>query len=183
MSQITDQHLTMSYQSYSLWSHSNTSKSIQVLIFMTAIVTVCSAALEPLFINVFKMHGPQEFFGLSWWGLANYYLWQPLTCLFVQTDTSGINLSFLLGLTFNMYILWLFGTNLIEAYGRGPFFRLYFLSGILGSLAALLVTSYSYKVIAGTTPCILAIFVAWAILHRDTQILLFFSYQSKQNGY
>lgn len=166
----------MSYQSYTPWSYSHTSKSITVLIFITALATVCSAALEPLFINIFKIHGPQEFFGLSWWGLSNYYLWQPLTCLFIQSDTYGINFTFLIALTFNMYMLWLFGSNLVEVYGTVPFLRLYFISGILASLAALIVTPTirQYTVIAGVAPSLLATFVAWAILHRDTQLLLFF---------
>lgn len=166
----------MTYQSYTPWSYGQTPKIIKVLIAITALATVCSAALEPLFINIFKISGPQEFFGLSWWGMANYYLWQPLTCLFIQSDVYGINLSFLIALTFSMYMLWLFGSNLVEAYGTGPFLRLYFTSGILASLAALMAISVTrhYMIIAGATPSLLAIFVAWAILHRETELLLFF---------
>ncbi len=166
----------MPYQTYTSSGYSETPKSIVALILITALATVASAALEPLFVNVFKIYGPQEILGLSWWGLSKSYLWQPLTCLFVQSETNGINFTFLLVLTFNMYMLWLFGSNLIEAYGTGPFLKLYFISGILASLAALFMqpSHLYYTIIAGTTPSLLAIFVAWAILHRDTQLLLFF---------
>lgn len=166
----------MSYQTYTPWSYSHTPKSIATLIIITVIATLCCAVLEPLFINVFKMNGPQEFFGLSWWGLSNKYLWQPLTCLFIQSEANGISIGFLIALTFNMYMLWLFGSNLVEAYGTGPFLRLYFISGILASLAAVLTTPAirQYSIIAGTTASLLAIFVAWAFLHRETQLLLFF---------
>lgn len=162
--------------SYTPWSYGHTPKTITALIFIISLATVCSAALEPLFVNIFKIYGPQEFFGLSWWGLSHYYLWQPLTCLFLQSETNGINITFLIALTFNMYLLWLFGSNLIEAYGTGPFLRLFFISGILASLAALMITPANryFHVIAGIAPSLLAIFVAWAILHRDTQLLLFF---------
>lgn len=166
----------MTYQTYTPWSQGETPKSITLLIAVTALATLCCTALEPLFINVFKMNGPLEFFGLSWWGLSNFYLWQPITNLFIQNNAGGINLSFLIALTFNMYLLWLFGSNLIETYGTGPFLRLYFLSGILASLVALITVPYirQYMVIAGMGASLLAIFVAWAILHRDTQLLLFF---------
>lgn len=166
----------MSYQYYAPWSHSDTPKSITVLIFITVLASICCALLEPLFINIFKMQGPLEFFGLSWWGLSHYYIWQPLTSLFLQNDSSGINITFLISLAFNMYMLWLFGSNLVEAHGTASFLCLYLLSGILASLAALLATSklLPFNIIAGATPSLLATFVAWAILHRDTQILLFF---------
>lgn len=115
----------MSYQSYTPWSYGHTPKSITILIFTISLATICSATLEPLFTDVFKINGPQEFFGLSWWGLSKYYLWQPATCLFLQSNTNGINITFLISLTFNMYMLWLFGSNLIEAYRKGPFLRLF----------------------------------------------------------
>lgn len=46
----------------------------------------------------------------------------------------------------------------------------------MASLGALLTMSltHHYYIIAGVAPALLAIFVAWAILHRDTQLLLFF---------
>lgn len=165
----------MSYQSYTPWTYGKTPKSITVLIILTALICSTSAMLEQLFINVFNLPGPQEILGLSWWGMSHYYFWQPLTCLFVE-NTYGISFSFLIGLSFSMYMLWLFGSNLVEAYGTGPFLRLYFISGILASLAALMVmpANRPFLLIAGTTPALLAIFVAWAILHRETQLLLFF---------
>lgn len=161
---------------YSPWNYSKTPSLVTALIFITVITTLVSAAFEPLFISVLQMNGPQEFLGLSWWGMANFYLWQPITCLFIQSDVFGISFFFLLSLTFNMYLLWLFGSNLVDTHGKGPFLRLYFLSGVLASLAALLTMSINgqYIIIAGIGPCLLALFTAWAILHRDSQLLLFF---------
>lgn len=175
----------MTYQTYSPWSYSQTPKSILALIIITLAASICSAALEPLFINIFKISGPQEFFGLSWWGLSNYYLWQPISCLFLQSEPNGINFSFLIALTFNMYMLWLFGSNLIETYGSGSFLRLYFSSGLLASLAALMMVPSvrQFYIIAGPGPSLLASFVAWAMFHRDTQLLLFFCFRSKRNGF
>lgn len=166
----------MANQSYSAWGYNQTPKIVFVLILTTVIASICCAALEPLFLNIFKMNGPQEFFGLSRWGLSNLYLWQPITCLFLQSEVSGINFSFLITLTFNMYMLWLFGSNLVEAYGSKSFLSLYIFSGMIASLAALMMTSpiRPFFIIAGAGPALLASFVAWAILHRDTQLLLFF---------
>lgn len=166
----------MNYQSYSPWNYNKTSPSLAVLLSITVFITLCSAALEPLFTTVFRINGPQEFLGLSWWGISNRYLWQPMTSLFLQSDVYGIGLSFLISLTFSMYLLWLFGSNLIETYGKGPFFRLYFLSGICANLAALFTMTLTgkYTIIAGIGPCLLALFTAWAIQHKDSQLLLFF---------
>lgn len=168
----------MSYQTHSSSPYNDTPKIITALILITAITTVTSAALEPLFTNVFAIPGPQEFFGLSLWGMYRNYLWQPITCLFLQNEPNGIHLFFLINLTFSLYMLWMFGSQLVESYGTGPFLRLYFLSGVIASLSALWVAHgihpYTPLIIAGIAPSLLAIFVAWAILHRDTQILLFF---------
>jgi membrane associated rhomboid family serine protease len=166
----------MANQTYSPWGYNQTPKIILAILIITVIASVCSAALEPLFINIFKINGPQEFFGLSRWGLSNFYLWQPITCLFLQSEVTGIHFSFLIALTFNMYMLWLFGSNLVEAYGSKSFLGLYFGSGVIASLAALMMTppAQPFFIIAGAGPALLASFVAWAILHRDTQLLLFF---------
>lgn len=168
--------IVMTYQSYTPWAYGKTPKGVTILIVITILTMVIAALLEPLFISILKINGPQEFLGLSWWGLSNYYLWQPVTALFIENNPFGIHFSFLLSLTFNMYFLWLFGSNLAEVYGTGPFLRLYFLSGILASLAALMVMPHAhyYSIIAGIYPSLLGLFVAWAILHRDTQLLLFF---------
>jgi membrane associated rhomboid family serine protease len=168
----------MFYHSSLFSNYDKVPKSLKILICMTAIVTVCSAALEPLFIAIFKIYGPQEILGLSPWGIANSYYWQLITSLFIQKHANGINLFLLINLTFNMYMLWLFGSQLAESYGDKSFLVLYFMSGMLANLAALatvsLLSPYKIFIIAGLTPSLLAIFVAWAMLHRETTLLLFF---------
>lgn len=166
----------MAYQTYNPFSPSDTPKSITFLIFITAIATVFCAAVEPLFVNVFKMTGPQEFFGLSRWGISNSYYWQYITSLFIQVNVSGIGIFFLLSLTFNMYMLWLFGTNLVEAYGSSAFLRFYLLSGFVAGVVAILTMRgvNEFRLIGGPAPALLATFVAWAFLHKDTQLYLFF---------
>ncbi|MBS4166345.1 Uncharacterized protein NEOC65_001431 [Neochlamydia sp. AcF65] len=168
----------MSYHSSFLSNYDKVPKSLKILICLTAIVTICSAALEPLFTTLFKIYGPQELLGLSPWGMTNSYYWQLITSLFIQKHAHGINLFLLINLTFNMYILWLFGSQLAESYGDKSFLALYFISGILANLAALatvyLLLPYKLFIIAGLAPSLLAIFVAWAMLHRETTLLLFF---------
>ena len=155
------------------WSFNKDNNCINTLIFITVIATICVAVIQPLFTNVFQINGPLEFFGLSRWGLNNYYIWQPVTSLFIQNSFDGIGLFFLLNLTFSMYMLYLFGSDIVSEYGSTSFLKLYFASGIIAGLLSLNFSWYN-SIIAGSSPSILAIFTAWCILHKDSQLFMFF---------
>ena len=159
------------------WGPENTPQAIQRLILATATICILSALIEPIFNEIFGLQGLQYWLSLSWAGIKNFCLWQPLTYPFVQyTGTSFISLSFLLSLAFNLYILWVMGTAVLESIGTSAFLRLYFLSAIFAGLLALAMMKLTgqYSILSGAFPPILALLTVWTFLHPETEILLFF---------
>ncbi len=128
----------MTYTSSAFLGPDATPKAIQKLILTTCVIALFSALTEPVFTQIFGIPGLQTWLSLSWIGIHHYFIWQPLSYLFVQSNGSmGITLSFLIGLAFDMYILWIMGSAILDTVGTKPFLRLYFLSGIGAGLLAL----------------------------------------------
>jgi membrane associated rhomboid family serine protease len=154
------------------WSPNNTPPAIRNLIWITVSTILLAAILGNLF-HFLGLMGPEEFFGLSWSGLQRYFLWQPLTYLFVQQSAgSGIHFLYLVSIFVNMYLLWLLGTMIAERSGTNHFLALYFLSGILAGLTAMLVNQYG--LISGPGAAILAVCMVWTMYYSDSEITIFF---------
>lgn len=167
----------MNYTTVPAWGPTSTPKVIKGLILATALCSILSALLEPFFNELFGWRGLQFWLSLSWYGIQKGCVWQLLSYLFVQeTGSQGIGLSFLIILTFNMYLLWVMGTAVLEAVGTQPFLRLYFLSGLFAALLTLLImrSSDHYEVLSGAFPAIFAVLTVWTLLNPEVQVLLFF---------
>lgn len=150
---------------------------IAKLVWTTCLISLISAAISPLFHTLFEITGPQEWLSLSWWGISHYFLWQPISFLFVQTTSFGtISFSFLLTLVFNMSLLWIMGTDLTHLVGSRPFLRFYLISGLLSGLFALLFMPLfgQYPFLGESTPAILALLTAWTLSQPERELLFFF---------
>jgi membrane associated rhomboid family serine protease len=108
---------------------------------------------------------------LSWGGIKSFHLWQLITYIFV--DPFPLSLSFLINLGFNLFLLWVFGSSLIERAHSKKFFVLYFGSALFASLASLSVLPYSPIPLAGCAPSLFAILAAWMMLYPEADIMLF----------
>lgn len=164
------------------WGPEFTPDTIRNLVFLTGGIGLISALSEPLLNILFNLPGPAYLFSLSWPGLQHGYLWQLATYLFFQdTGGSGLSLSFLIGLAFNLYLLWIMGTDLLEKVGKWPFLRFYFAAGILAGLAALgtMFLTGQYTILSGPTPAIIAVLTAWTLFHPETELYLFFLFTIK----
>lgn len=161
----------------SRWGPSQTSPIIRRLIFATCFVALLSALTHNLFSHFLAIPSPQELLSLSWYGISHYFLWQPFTYLFVQTNyPDGITLFFLLALFFNMYILWILGSTLQEDIGTKNFLWLYFGAGITsGVIAAFAMPLFGqYSVLAGPSAALLGLFVVWTMFYAESILTLFF---------
>ncbi|NGX42503.1 MAG: hypothetical protein K940chlam7_00783 [Chlamydiae bacterium] len=147
---------------------------IRKIIIITCSISIISALINPLFIYLFGIPGPQEWFSLSWWGMTRFLWWQPISFLFVHYG--GVNLFFFIALLFNMYILWVMGSDVYNRVGQNPFLRLYFISGIGAGLITFLLMPITgqYGILSGATPSILALLVVWTLIHPEAELLLFF---------
>lgn len=147
---------------------------IRELITLTAIATLFSSLIDPFLIKHFGF-SLQYFLSLSSAVFRSFYVWQPLSYLFVLQTFGGISFGLVINLFFQMYILWMMGSQIAERYGNQSFIKLYFGSGILAGALTLpyyLAYPIAYP-LSGPTASLFAIFVVWTILHQRAQIFLF----------
>ena len=81
--------------------------------------------------DLFAMHYPKN---------SNFFLWQPLSHMFMHGDTTHI--------LFNMFGLWMFGTPLEQMWGKQKFIFFYLSAGFGAVLIQTLV--YHYDVLSVT---------------------------------
>lgn len=159
-----------------------TSKAMRYLLIATGAISLICALLHPLFSQVFGIHSPFDWLALSVYGISHYYIWQPLTYALVQDGSAyGITLSYLINLTFTLYLLWVLGSTIIEKIGEQAFLIFYFATAAICGLITLLPMSLwgASGSLAGPMPVLLALFVIWACLYAESEILLFFIFPIK----
>jgi membrane associated rhomboid family serine protease len=133
---------------------------LKILIFLTIGVSLAAGFLPQLY----------GWLALTWAGIEHLYLWQLITYIFLEPGP--ISFGFFLQLGFNMYILWMFGTSLIERSHTRLFLTLYFGATLLAGLTAL---AFPHAVLTGSTNAVFAVLTAWAMVNPGSQLLLFFS--------
>lgn len=95
---------------------------------------------------------------LYWPPLTEYQPWRMITTMFVHSGSSFLHI------LFNMYSLWIFGRILEHMIGRGRFIALYFLSGIAGSVAVLLIAPAT--AVVGASGAIFGLLGAFLVINR-----------------
>jgi membrane associated rhomboid family serine protease len=138
--------------------------SLRLLIFST-VGTNLVASLIPQVAHALS---------LSRSGIMNLYIWQLLTYPFVEQGFFSLGL--LVECAFNMYLLWLFGSFLLERYEEKKFFTLYFGATLTGAIATIAVTPMS---LSGSMGPVYAIMTAWMMINKEAKLLLFFSFPFK----
>ena len=95
-------------------------------------------------------------------GLAHFQIWRLVTFIFVPPLTSPLSLAI------ELYLYYVIGNTLERQWG--PFrFNVYYLLGMVGAVAACLLTGYS-----SNSAINMSLFFAFAALYPDMQFLLFF---------
>lgn len=117
--------------------------------------------------------------GLSSEGLlGRYFLWQPVTYLFLHTTGN------LFHLVFNMLMLWMFGGELERRWGTQSFLQYYFLCGVGAGLASVAVDVLSgflregpllspSRPTIGASGAVYGLLAAQAILYPNRLLLVF----------
>jgi membrane associated rhomboid family serine protease len=77
-------------------------------------------------------------------------------------------------LFFNMFALWMFGSEIEALWGRQAFLRYYFVCGFGGGLTYAVTSWGSYVPLVGASGAVFGILLAYALLFPDRQILLYF---------
>lgn len=82
-------------------------------------------------------------------------------------------------LFFNMLMLWMFGRELEEIWGKAYFLKFYFLTGIGAGITSFLVSPDSHAVTIGASGAIMALLVAFAMQNPDREVYLWFLFPIK----
>jgi len=134
-----------------------------------------------MIINVAAFLGPRVFylnldmlhsvFGLvPAYVVGNLFIWQPVTYMFLHGGTWHIFM--------NMFILWMFGSELERSWGTREFLKFYFISGVGAGLVNLLFGVFnpatSHIPVIGASGAIYGILVAYAILFPERYVYIYF---------
>lgn len=96
------------------------------------------------------------------------YLFQPLTYMFLHGG--------LFHLFFNMFALWMFGTEIEYRWGSKNFLKYYLYCGIGGALFSLIFNYNSANTIVGASGAIYGILAAYWLMFPERYLLIFFMF-------
>lgn len=100
-------------------------------------------------------------------GLIWPMVWQPITYLFMHGDFWH--------LAINMFVLWMFGSELEMMWGRKAFLKYYFITGIGSGLVWVLFSiGTPYSILIGASGAIYGILVAYGMMFPNRQVYLYF---------
>ncbi|MGA1839726.1 MAG: rhomboid family intramembrane serine protease [bacterium] len=125
-----------------------------------------------LHYHIMPYPGLNPLFGLTPLFFWRGFIWQPVTYIFLH---GGITHIF-----FNLFALWMFGSDLEYRWGTRFFIKYFFITGIGAGLCSAIFTFYSPIPIIGASGAIYGILLAFALTYPDRDILLiFFPYPIK----
>jgi membrane associated rhomboid family serine protease len=125
-------------------------------------------------IQLFSPTRLEQLFGLN---PANFFsefpnlLFQPLTYMFLHGGFGHV--------FFNMFALWMFGTEIEYGWGSKRFARFYLLAGLAGALLTLVFQSGSAIPVVGASAAIYGVLVAYWLMFPDRYLYIYFLFPVK----
>ncbi len=98
-------------------------------------------------------------------------LYQPFTYMFLHGDFFHI--------LFNMFALWMFGTEIEYTWGTKKFGRFYILAGLSAAVLTLLVQSNDFVRVLGASGAVYGILVAYWLMFPNRTVYLYFVFPVK----
>ena len=98
------------------------------------------------------------------WGKA--MIWQPLTYMFLHAGFWHVGL--------NMFVLWMFGSELEREWGGSGFLRFYLVTGVGAGLVTVLLSLNSTVPVVGASGAIYGVLLAYGLAYPDRKIYLYF---------
>ena len=102
---------------------------------------------------------------------GNLYFWQLGTYLFLHADFWH--------LFFNMFALWMFGTELENRWGRRAFIRYFFVTGIGAGIISVLASPGSVIPTIGASGAIYGILLAYGMMFPERYVYIYFLFPVK----
>jgi len=113
----------------------------------------------------------QNFFAFNF-GLVPYavlkkgYIWQFFTYMFIHGGFGHI--------FWNMFVLWMFGMEIENYWGKREFYKFYLITGVGSGLITMLFSAHSDIPVVGASGAIYGVLVAFAMLFPERYIYFYF---------
>lgn len=132
-----------------------------------SLIVVTSALFLLTYIpdKIFGFGLPFRLFGLTPFLVTHGFVWQPFTYLFLHGGFFHI--------IFNMFALWMFGSDLENVWGGRHFLFYYLLTGVGAGLVDVLLEPASSIVVIGCSGAIFGLLLAYGVLFPDRLIYLY----------
>lgn len=98
-------------------------------------------------------------------------IYQPFTYMFLHGGFGHI--------FFNMFVLWMFGTEIEGSFGSRRFGKFYILAGLSGAILTLIINSAQLSPMIGASAAIYGVLVAYWILFPNRQLYIYFLFPVK----
>ena len=137
-------------------------------LFTDAIKLLVSVNLTIFFLQTIsgKEHLLFDLFGLvpqAIW--SDFMIWQPLTYLFFHGNIWHVLI--------NMFVLWMFGSELENAWGRKSFLKYYFTTGIGAGIVTCLFNLQSNIPVVGASGAVYGILLAYGLSFPNRTVYLY----------
>lgn len=103
--------------------------------------------------------------------IAGFKLWQFVTYMFLHGSFWHI--------FFNMFMLWMFGSQMEKDWGPDTFIRFYIFAGLGGSVLSWITGPTSMVATIGASGAIFGILLAYAMAYPNRQVLVYFVFPVK----
>jgi membrane associated rhomboid family serine protease len=158
----------MNYQRRGFGIGGQLTPAVKNILFANGIVFLMSMLNNQLFYflsNNFALHAYDV--------LYQFKIWQLFTYMFLHGGFWHI--------FFNMFIFWMFGTELEMEWGSKQFLKYYFICGVGAGIINILLTSSdpSYPGTVGASGAIYGIMVAYALRYPDRLVYIYFLFPVK----
>lgn len=117
-----------------------------------------------------------SFFSLNYGVFSHWHIWQIFTNLFIL-PSYAISAGFLFHLAFNLYLIWVLGSSIIDLKSYKNFLLVFCTSILTSSVFAAFIITYFFpsKFFFGANLLIYSLAILWLNLHKNAKLLLFFS--------
>jgi len=92
-------------------------------------------------------------------------IWQPITYMFFHGDIWHVLI--------NMFVLWMFGSELERAWGKKNFLRFYFITGVGSGLGTMLFGLQSMVPIVGASGAVYGVLLAYGVMFPNRTVYLY----------
>ena len=102
---------------------------------------------------------------------GNFMIWQPITYMFLHAGFWHVGM--------NMFVLWMFGSELEQNWGGSAFLRYYLITGAGAGLITVLFSLNSPVPVVGASGAIYGVLLAYGLAYPNRLVYLYFMFPVK----